>query len=115
MKMTTARFNAHLTVARRLSQDPEGTKAARTAATEQLIRMGLNGGMAAEIAIDATLRLRGHSPRARYERLLALHDWTYESSDDGATWRRGRDERAQLNMLAAQLDPERRLWKEYER
>lgn len=115
MKMTVARFNAHLAAARRLSQDPEGLSAARTAATEQLIRMGMNGGMAAEIATDAALRLHGNSPRARYERLLALHDWTYEFSDDGAKWRRGRDERAQLSMMAAQLDPERKLWQEYER
>ena len=115
MKMTAARFNAHRTVARRLSRDPEDVDTARTAATEQLIHMGLNPGMAVEIATDAVLRLHGDSPRARYERLLAQHDWSYEFSDDGAAWRRGRDERAQLSMMAAQLDPERKLWQEYER
>lgn len=115
MKMTVARFNAHQTVARRLSRDPEGLDAARTAATEQLIRMGLNPGMATEIATDAVLRLHGDSPRARYERLLAQHDWSYEYSDDGATWRQGAAERAMLQALARDLDPEQRLWKEYER
>ena len=115
MKMTVARFNAHLTVARRLSRNPEGVDTARTAATEQLISMGLNPGMAVEIATDAARRLHGDSPRARYERLLAQHDWAYEFSDDGAVWRRGRDERAQLSMMAAQLDPDRKLWDEYAR
>lgn len=114
-KMTDARFNAHLTVARRLSRDPEGVESARTAATEQLIRMGLNPGMAAEIATDAVLRLHGDSPRARYERLLAQHDWSYEYSDDGATWRQGAAERAMLQALARDIDPERKLWQEYAR
>lgn len=115
MQMTVARFNAHLTVARRLSRDPEGVEAARTAATEQLIHMGLNPGMATEISTDAVLRLHGDSPRARYERLLAQHDWTYEFSYDGATWRQGAAERAMLQALARDLDPELKLWKEYER
>jgi len=117
MKMTVARFNAHQTVARRLSRDPEGVESARTAATEQLIRMGLNPGMATEIATDAVLRLHGDSPRARYERLLAQHEWSpYEFSDDGgATWRQSSAERAMLQALARDLDPEQRLWKEYER
>ena len=115
MKMTVARFNAHLTVARRLSRNPEGVDTARTAATEQLISMGLNPGMAVEIATDAARRLHGDSPRARYERLLAQHDWSYEFSDDGAAWRQGSAERAMLQALARDLDPEQRLWKEYER
>lgn len=113
--MTPATFNACRTIAMRLLHGNQDVASARTAATEQLIRLGHNPGMAAEIATDAVQRLSADTELARYERLLATHDWTYEYSDDHSVWQRGRAERAVLQALAQQLDPERKLWQEYAR
>lgn len=40
----------------------------------------------------------------QFYRLCAEHDWTYEFSDDGAAWRRGRDQRRVL-VAAYTADP----------
>ena len=113
--MTVARFAASNIIAMRIQTGDGNVAAAVADATERLIHMGMAAELAAELAQDVRYRLEGDTELHRYQRLLATHDWTYEFSDDGAAWRRGRDERAQLSMMAAQIDPERKLWQEYER
>jgi hypothetical protein len=76
---------------------------------------GCHAGVAAHLGTDAVQRLSADTELARYERLLATHDWTYEYSDDHSVWQRGRAERAVLQALAQQLDPEHKLWQEYAR
>lgn len=46
----------------------------------------------------------------QYRQLLATHDWAYQYSDDGAAYRRGRDERAKLKALQAELDQSNKVW-----
>lgn len=47
---------------------------------------------------------------ATYVRALRAHDWDYEYSDDGSVWRRGRDERAALERMRPELDPDYLVW-----
>lgn len=48
----------------------------------------------------------------RYRHLLQDHDWTYEMSDDGHYYRKGRAERAELERLRKELDPDYKIWNE---
>ena len=41
-----------------------------------------------------------------YKKLLSLHDWNYENSDDHSIYRKGRDTRAHLYALASRGSPE---------
>ena len=113
--MTATRFVASRTIAMRIDTGDGNVAEAVKDATERLIHMGMNAGMAAELAQDVRHRLEGDTELHRYQRLLATHDWTYGHSDDHSVWQRGRTERARLNMMAAQLDPDRKLWDEYAR
>lgn len=113
--MTGARFAASNIIAKRIETGNGNVAEAVKDATEYLIRMGMHMGMAAEIAQDVRHRLEGYTELHRYQRLLAAHDWTYEHSDDHSVWQRGRTERAVLQALAQQLDPDRKLWEEYAR
>lgn len=113
--MTGARFAASNIIAKRIDTGDGNVAAAVTDATERLIRMGMNAGMAAELAQDVRHRLEGATELHRYQRLLATHDWTFGFSDDSRAFKAGVTERARLNMMAAQLDPDRKLWKEYAR
>ena len=113
--MTPARFNACRTIAMRIQTGDGNVAAARTMATEQLISMGLNPGMAAELAQDAAIKLSANTPQAEYERLLAVYDWTHAYSDCSRTYREGCAERGRLMLLASQLDPDRKVWQEYAR
>ena len=113
--MTGARFAASNIIAKRIETGNGNVAAAVVDATERLIYMGMNAGMAAELAQDVRHRLEGATELHRYQRLLATHDWTFGFSDDHSVWQRGRAERTRLNMMAAQLDPDRKLWDEYAR
>ena len=113
--MTVTRFVASNVIAKRIDTGDGNVAAAVTDATQRLINMGMHMGMAAELAQDVRYRLEGDTELHRYQRLLATHDWTFGFSDDHSVWQRGRAERARLNMMAAQLDPDRKLWVEYAR
>lgn len=113
--MTPARFNACRIIAMRIQNGDGNVAAAVTDATQRLIHMGMHAGMAAEIARDATHKLSAGTPQAEYERLLAIHDWTYAYSDCSRTYRAGCAERGRLNMMAAHLDADRKVWQEYAR
>ena len=113
--MTPARFTACRTIAMRIQNGDGNVAAAVTEATELLIRMGSNPVMAAELAHVLRHRLEGNTELHRYQRLLATHDWTFGYSDDSRAFSAGATERARLNMMAAQLDPDRKLWEEYAR
>ena len=67
------------------------------------------------LKLDRMPRLVGDTELHRYQRLLATHDWTFGYSDDSRAFSAGATERARLNMIAAQLDPDRKLWEEYAR
>jgi hypothetical protein len=45
--------------------------------------------------------------------LLKRHDWTYEASDDGRSYREGLSERKELNSLQKSLDPEFVIWNQH--
>jgi hypothetical protein len=50
--------------------------------------------------------------QARFEKLVAEHDLTYNYSDDGSVWRRGQAQRDEIVALAKEL-PEAdviRIW-----
>lgn len=53
--------------------------------------------------------------RAERERLyqikLGVADWRYESADDHASWRAGRDEFTALYEMQADLDPSGAIWR----
>lgn len=114
-QMPATRFVASNVIAKRIETGDGNVAAAVTDATQRLTNMGMHAGMAAEMAQDVRYRLEGNTELHRYQRLLATHDWKYEHSDDHRVWQRGRTERAVLQALAQQLDPERKLWEEYER
>lgn len=113
--MTATRFTASRTIAMRIDTGDGNVAAAVNDATQRLTNMGLHAGMAAEIAQDVRHRLVGDTELHRYERLLATHDWTHAYSNCSSTYQRGCAERGKLMMLAAQLDPDRKLWEEYAR
>lgn len=113
--ITAARFTASRVIVMRIDTGDGNVAAAVADATQRLTSMGMNAGMAAEVAQDVRHRLEGDTELHRYQRLLATHDWTFGYSDDGSVFRAGATERARLNMMAAQLDPERKLWEEYAR
>ena len=111
-QMPATRFVASRTIAMRIDSGDGNVAAAVTDATQRLTNMGMNAGMAAEMAQDVRYRLVGDTELHRYQRLLATHDWTF---DDSRAFSAGATERARLNMIAAQLDPDRKLWEEYAR
>ena len=111
--MPSGRFEASQIIAMLIESGDGDMRAAVKEATERLIHMGMHLGMAAEIAQQVRERLEGDTELQRYQRLLATHDWTFCYSDDHSVWQRGRTERARLNTMAAQLDPDRKLWDEY--
>lgn len=47
---------------------------------------------------------------AVYRAALRAHDWTFESSDDGQAYRRGRDERAALEAERRAIDKSGSIW-----
>lgn len=51
--------------------------------------------------------------REKYIQMLAYHDWTFEYSDDHSMWIRGKDERAELNRLQPEFDPDFKLWNDH--
>ena len=114
-QMPATRFVASNVIAERIDTGDGNVAAAVTEATELLIRMGSNPVMAAELAHVLRHRLEGNTELHRYQRLLATHDWTFGYSDDSRAFSAGATERARLNMMAAQLDPDRKLWEEYAR
>ena len=114
-QMTAARFVACNVIAKRIDTGDGNVAAAVTDATQRLINMGMHMGMAAEVAQDVRYRLEGDTELHRYQRLLATHDWTFGYSDDSRAFSAGATERARLNMIAAQLDHDRKLWEEYAR
>ena len=114
-QMPATRFVASRTIAMRIDSGDGNVAAAVTDATQRLINMGMHMGMAAEMAQDVRYRLEGDTELHRYQRLLATHDWTFGFSDDGRAFKAGATERARLNMMAAQLDPDRKVWDEYAR
>lgn len=113
--MPVVYFEASRIIAMRIESGDGDLGAAVKEATDRLIHMGMHLGMAAEIAQQVRERLEGDTELQRYQRLLATHDWTFGYSDDHSVWQRGRTERARLNMMAAQLDPDRKVWDEYAR
>lgn len=114
-QMTAARFVASNVIAKRIETGDGNVAAAVTDATQRLIHMGHNPGMAVEIAQDVRYRLEGDTELHRYQRLLAVHDWTFAWSDDSRAFSEGSTERAKLQRLAMTLDPDRKLWQEYAR
>jgi hypothetical protein len=48
--------------------------------------------------------------RNLYAEKLKRHDWQFEYSDDGHTYRRGRAEREELLMQQPRLDPDFEIW-----
>jgi hypothetical protein len=50
------------------------------------------------------------SEHSLYTRKLQQHDWHFEYSDDGHTYRRGRAEREELTALQARLDHDFGIW-----
>lgn len=113
--MTATRFTASRTIAMRIDTGDGNVAAAVEDATQRLINMGLNKGMAAEIALDVRDRLVGDTELHRYQRLLSTNDWTYAYSDCSRTYAEGSSERGRLMRMAGQLDPELKLWREYQR
>ena len=51
-------------------------------------------------------------PKEFYE-LLERHDWWYEQSDDGAVYRKGRNERHRLQAIVQENDTLAGLYKRY--
>lgn len=47
---------------------------------------------------------------AAYVEALRDHDWSFEYSDDGAVWRRGRAELLHLRAEQAALDADFAIW-----
>lgn len=101
-------------IARRLHHGDGNIQAARQMATENLARLQVNEGLAQEVINDCVAYMESDTELARYHRLLATHDWTYEFSDDHSMWQRGCAERHVLNALAAQLDHDRSIWRLYD-
>jgi hypothetical protein len=62
-------------------------------------------GVASSVSPEST-----HSERNQYARKLQQHDWHYEYSDDGYTYRRGRAEREELSALQLRLDRDFGIW-----
>ena len=114
-QMPATRFVASRTIAMRIDSGDGNVAAAVTDATQRLTNMGMHAGMAAEVVQDVRYRLVGDTELHRYQRLLATHDWTFGYSDDSRAFSAGATERARLNMIAARLDPDRKLWEEYAR
>jgi hypothetical protein len=51
--------------------------------------------------------------RNLYAQKLRQHDWHYEYSDDGHTYRKGRQEREELRRLQQRLDRDFSIWNEH--
>lgn len=113
--MPSVCFEANRIIAMRIESGDGDLGAAVKEATDRLVFMGMHEGMAAEVAQQVRERLEGDTELQRYQRLLATHDRTFGYSDDGRAFKAGATERARLNMMAAQLDPDRKVWDEYAR
>ncbi len=50
---------------------------------------------------------------SEYKTLLSRHDWTYEYSDNYATWVRGNSEMNELRKHSTDSDEHKRLFMEY--
>jgi hypothetical protein len=48
--------------------------------------------------------------RAAYVRLLQRHDWSFQHSDDPQRYAQGQRERAELRMVAHELDADYSIW-----
>lgn len=48
-----------------------------------------------------------------YRELLRRHDWTYEFSEMSSVFRRGIEQRRQLESLQEKLDPEYVIWNQF--
>jgi hypothetical protein len=48
-----------------------------------------------------------------YQAALKRHDWSYEYSDDGQAYRKGRDEREALSAAQPILDPDFSIWNSF--
>ena len=46
----------------------------------------------------------------QYIKALNAHDWSFEWSDDDTVWRRGRQQRADLNAVRPLLDVDYAIW-----
>jgi len=49
----------------------------------------------------------------QYQTALERFDWDFEFSDDGSTYRRGRDALRALHELQARVDPNGAIWYSY--
>ena len=49
----------------------------------------------------------------RYRQLLQQHDFYYDMSDDHSVWCRGRDQWNAICELMKEVDPDRKILKEY--
>ena len=48
-----------------------------------------------------------------YINLLQTHDWSYDYSDEYSKWKRGFEQKSQLEAYARDLDPTYKVWNEY--
>lgn len=55
---------------------------------------------------DSVLHIDADEYRAR----LRAHDWFHEASSDGRTYRKGREQRKELDAMRRQLDPDYAIW-----
>jgi IS1 family transposase len=49
----------------------------------------------------------------QYVSRLKAHDWSYEMTDDGRVYQRGRAERAALNAKQKVIDPDFAIWNQH--
>lgn len=61
-------------------------------------------------AIQDAPRIAREAQIRAYVTLLKQHDWSFEQSDDGSAYRRGRAERAGLIALQREIDPKWEVW-----
>jgi|TARA_B100002019_G_scaffold293224_1_gene319469 hypothetical protein len=53
------------------------------------------------------------SEKDTYIKLLQVHDWYYDYSDDSGVWNKGYAERKAMNRLQEKHDPDNKIWNEY--
>ena len=60
-------------------------------------------------------KLKKENPQMleKYISMLKSHDWTYEYSDDHRMWQRGSDEAGEIRLMAKDIDPDLKLYKQY--
>lgn len=113
--MPVVDFAACRIIAVRIESGDGNVEAAVKDATERLLHLGMHPALVSRVVQQARERVEGDTELHRYQRLLATHDWLFNYSDDGRVFKAGSVERSRLTRMAAQLDPDRKVWDEYAR